>query len=66
MQQIRIYTVERNNPLTLEVAKVTGGTAKAGLHDTIEYEDEDGNKGWLYVNKESVIAVAISPPIKGR
>ena len=63
MQRITIYTVEREEPIAIEVERVTGGTKQGGLKDTLGFEDKDGNKGWIYINHDRVIAGVVAPSI---
>jgi hypothetical protein len=61
MQKITLYTADRAKPITMDVVRVVGGITANTLKDIIDFEDEAGNKGWLYINKEAIIAVVISP-----
>ena len=65
MQGITIYTTDRDQPIAVEVGRITGGYSQTALADLLGFEDAAGEKGRIYINKDQVIAVVISPPLEG-
>jgi len=65
MQTINIYVADREQPISINVGEVTSGYTPTSLSDAITFEDESGNKGRIYINKEQVIAVVITPSEEG-
>ena len=60
MAQITIYPKDGQKAISFSVKKVTGGYKEGDIRSAIDFENEDGSTGRVFINKEAVVAVVIS------